>query len=57
LRARDDWYERGHLAAKNLIERTGAGPAAFTHNTVNAVPQRRRFNRIGWLDLECRTGA
>jgi DNA/RNA endonuclease G (NUC1) len=43
--------------AKNLIERTGAEPAEFTHNTVNAVPQRRRFNRIGWLDLECRTGA
>jgi DNA/RNA endonuclease G (NUC1) len=56
-RARTDWYERGHLAAKNLIERTGAEPAEFTHNTVNAVPQRRRFNRISWLDLECRTGA
>jgi DNA/RNA endonuclease G (NUC1) len=56
-RAREDWYERGHLAAKNLIERVNADAAEFTHNTVNAVPQRRRFNRIGWLDLECRTGA
>ena len=56
-RAREDWYERGHLAAKNLIERTGAQRAEFTHNTVNAVPQRRNFNRKSWLDLECRTGA
>jgi DNA/RNA endonuclease G (NUC1) len=58
FRDRDpDWYERGHLAAKNILERLGAAPAWFTHNTANAVPQRGRFNAPAWLDLECRTGA
>lgn len=52
-----DWYERGHLAAKNLAERRGTDAGWFTHTTANAVPQRGRFNKTGWLDLECRTGA
>jgi endonuclease G len=52
-----DWYERGHLAQKYLLERISETAAWFSHNVVNAVPQRGRFNRTAWLALECRTGA
>lgn len=52
-----DWYERGHLAQKYLLERLGADAAWYSHNVANAVPQRGLFNRTAWLDLECRSGA
>jgi DNA/RNA endonuclease G (NUC1) len=52
-----DWYQRGHLAQKYLAERLGANAAWFTHNVVNALPQRARFNRGAWQALECYTGA
>ena len=52
-----DWYERGHLAQKYLAERLGRSAGWFTHNVVNAVPQRGRFNKGPWLSLECLTGA
>jgi DNA/RNA endonuclease G (NUC1) len=52
-----DWYERGHLAQKYLLERISADAAWYSHNIANAVPQRGRFNKMAWLDLECRTGA
>src|SRR5262249_28988399 len=59
-----NWYERGQLAAKYLAERRGrkiedhrTAPAWFTHNVVNAVPQRRRFYAGAWQTLECYTGA
>jgi DNA/RNA endonuclease G (NUC1) len=56
-RANSNWYERGHLAPKFLAERLGEAAARFTHNVVNAVPQRGRFNRGPWFELECKTGA
>ena len=52
-----NWYERGHLAQKYLAERLGNKAALFTHNVVNAVPQRSQFNKGPWLTLECMTGA
>lgn len=53
-----NWYERGHLTQKYLTERLPETKAAwFTHNIVNAVPQRARFNKGPWLTLECFTGA
>lgn len=52
-----DWYERGHLAQKYLLERISADAGKYSHNVVNAAPQRGRFNKSVWLDLECRTGA
>lgn len=52
-----NWYERGHLAQKYLLERVSADAAWFTHNVANAVPQRGRFNKTTWLTLECYTGA
>jgi endonuclease G len=62
--AHDDWYERGHLAAKYLAERLHPpeseekeGPGWFTHNIANAVPQRGTFNKKPWFTLECFTGA
>jgi len=55
--AHADWYERGHLAQKYLLERIGPDAAWFSHNLANAVPQRGRFNKTVWLDLECRVGA
>lgn len=55
--SKTDWYQRGHLAPKTLAERHGPEAAIFSHTTANAVPQLGQFNRTGWLDLECRTGA
>ena len=52
-----NWYERGHLAQKYLAERLGGKSGWFTHNVVNAVPQRSQFNKGPWLTLECYTGA
>ena len=52
-----NWYERGHLAQKYLLERVSADAAWFTHNLANAVPQRGQFNKATWLTLECYTGA
>ncbi|MFN3657692.1 MAG: DNA/RNA non-specific endonuclease [Pseudolabrys sp.] len=52
-----NWYDRGHLAQKYLAERLGQEAAWFTHNVVNAVPQRHAFNAGPWLTLECMTGA
>lgn len=52
-----NWYERGHLAQKHLVERLRGTAAWFTHNMANAVPQRGRFNKNTWLALECFTGA
>jgi endonuclease G len=52
-----NWYERGHLAQKYLLERVSANAAWFTHNVANAVPQRGQFNKATWLTLECHTGA
>lgn len=52
-----NWFERGHLAQKYLAERLGGKSGFFTHNVVNAVPQRSQFNKGPWLTLECYTGA
>lgn len=52
-----NWYERGHLAQKYLAERLGGKSGWFTHNVINAVPQRSQFNKGAWLTLECFTGA
>lgn len=52
-----NWYDRGHLAQKYLAERLGHDAAWFTHNVVNAVPQRHQFNAGPWLTLECYSGA
>lgn len=57
LKTHKNWYDRGHLAQKYLVERLGEKPAYFTHNVVNAVPQRHAFNAGPWLWLECMTGA
>jgi len=51
-----DWYERGHLATKMLVERVSAEAAYFSHTTANAVPQRPELNKNAWFELECRTG-
>jgi DNA/RNA endonuclease G (NUC1) len=56
-RANRNFYERGHLAPKYIAERLGRDAARFTHNLVNAVPQRGGFNRGPWFELECKTGA
>jgi len=55
--AHKNWFERGHLAQKYLSERLGGKSGFFTHNVVNAVPQRSQFNKGSWLTLECYTGA
>jgi endonuclease G len=52
-----NWYDRGHLAQKYLVERFGKDAALFTHNMANAVPQRHQLNAGAWLTLECMTGA
>lgn len=52
-----NWYERGHLTQKYLTERMPQKAGYYTHNLVNAVPQRARFNKGPWLTLECYTGA
>lgn len=51
-----DWYVRGYLAMKLLVERMGTDAAWNTHTMLNAVPQRSQFNGGIWLDLEYRTG-
>lgn len=50
-------YVRGHLAMKYHAERISPEAARETHTLLNAVPQRKVFNRGIWQDLECRTGA
>lgn len=52
-----NWFDRGHLAMKFLAERLGNDAAWNTHTTLNAVPQRAKFNRGIWQDLELTTGA
>ncbi|MDE0706035.1 MAG: DNA/RNA non-specific endonuclease [Rhodospirillaceae bacterium] len=52
-----DWYERGHLASKLLVERMGPEAAWNTFTLLNAVPQRRNFNKGPWFYLEIMTGA
>jgi DNA/RNA endonuclease G (NUC1) len=52
-----NWYERGHLTQKYLAERVSPTAGRFTHNVVNAFPQRGQFNKGPWLTLECYTGA
>jgi DNA/RNA endonuclease G (NUC1) len=56
-RANDNWYQRGHLAPKFLAERLGVDAGRYSHNVVNAVPQREIFNKGPWYQLECQTGA
>ena len=50
-------YERGHLAMKLIAERLGHDAAHNTHTLLNAVPQRKKFNRGIWLDMEYLTAA
>ena len=50
-------YDRGHMAAKLLVERLGEKAAWNTHTVLNAVPQDRRFNQQIWRALEDLTGA
>jgi endonuclease G, mitochondrial len=57
LKMHKNWYQRGHLAQKYLVERRGKKAALYTHNVVNAVPQLAAFNKGPWLTLECMTGA
>lgn len=52
-----NWYDRGHMAQKYLAERLSHDAAWFTHNVVNAIPQRHQFNAGPWLTLECYAGA
>lgn len=52
-----DWYVRGHMAMKFLVERIGNDAAWNTHTVLNAVPQRASFNSRIWQDLENLTGA
>jgi endonuclease G len=61
-----NWFDRGHLAMKFLLERIKQddadgnphSPAAWnSHITLNAVPQRHEFNAGIWKDLEDLTGA
>ncbi len=55
--AHSDRYVRGHLQMKLIAERLGHDAAANTHTFLNAVPQRGKFNRGIWLDLEYITSA
>ena len=50
-------FDRGHMAAKLLAARLGPDTEWNTHTVLNAVPQRARFNRQIWRDLEELTGA
>jgi len=50
-------YDRGHMAAKLLIERLGNDAAWNTHTVLNAIPQHSRFNQQIWRALEDLTGA
>ena len=54
---RNSGYDRGHMAMKLLVERLGQRAAYCTHTTLNAIPQRSRFNQQVWEDLENLTGA
>ena len=54
---RNSGYDRGHMAMKLLVERLGQQAAYCTHTTLNAIPQRSRFNQQVWQDLENLTGA
>jgi endonuclease G len=56
-RANSNWFERGHLAPKFLAERVSEDAARYTHNVVNAVPERSNLNKGPWFQLECETGA
>ena len=58
----DDSYEhsgfdRGHMASKFLAARISKKAELETFTVLNAVPQRIRFNRQVWMDLEKLTGA
>lgn len=50
-------FDRGHMAMKLLVERLGQGAAYNTHTVLNAIPQRPKFNRGIWRNLEYLTGA
>ena len=54
---RGSGFDRGHMAMKLLVERLGQNAAYNTHTVLNAIPQRPKFNRGIWKDLELLTGA
>ena len=54
---RSSGFDRGHMAMKLLVERLGQEAAYCTHTVLNAIPQRARFNRRVWQELELLTGA
>ena len=59
---RNSGFDRGHMAMKLLVERLAQDKkhrhAAYnTHTLLNAVPQRPKFNRCIWKNLEYLTGA
>ena len=45
-------FDRGHMAMKLLVERLGQDAAYNTHTVLNAIPQRPKFNRGIWQNLE-----
>ncbi|MFC1545841.1 DNA/RNA non-specific endonuclease, partial [Pseudomonadota bacterium] len=55
LSTRPNWYVRGHLCMKHHAWRLGKNADWNTHTTINAVPQRQKFNAGIWLDLENKT--
>lgn len=54
---RGSGFDRGHMAMKLLVERLGRDAAYNTHTVLNAIPQRPKFNRGIWQNLEYLTGA
>lgn len=52
-----DWYERGHMQMKLIAEEMGHDAAHNTHTMLNAVPQRKAFNKGIWLEMEYLTAA
>ena len=54
---RGSGFDRGHMAMKLLVERLGQDAAHSTHTVLNAIPQRPKFNRGIWKNLELLTGA
>ena len=59
---RSSGFDRGHMATGLLVERLAQDKkhrhAAYnTHTVLNAVPQRPKFNRCIWKNLEYLTGA
>jgi DNA/RNA endonuclease G (NUC1) len=54
---RNSGFDRGHMAMKLLVERLGRDAAWNTHTVLNAIPQRPKFNRGIWQNLEFLTGA